>query len=464
MDITVIVPTSNRAHLLNKTLSSLAEQTNSEFKVYVVDHGSTDDTREVCQQYEQKLCLEYIWLEKSREAPGAPRHFGMEKVDTPIAVFLDCGVIVPSFYIKAQLHFHQTHPHHVGIGYYHGHCTAVDQSDTWPVLLEHLALDQAEKAIEQLPSLADERSGVQLPDAFRWMHGWTGNLSLLTEDYRAVGGFDAELGYALEDVELSYRLLKHGVQFAVVENGWGIHLPHPRPPARVRRRTQYMAWQYCYHKHRTLAIEVMLYSGMNPEAIAQTFHYLGAVGRCLTALPAVAPLAASYQFSRPSLLIGGTKQDASFFDYLALADEAWASDPALWSCSGIRIPLPDRALQSVVVSDIWRWLGFSFNASHISLLECMIADIRRTARRAYFMDSSSAVALVGPSLSEYQEEQTSTPASPLRLSQRQQSTGERGNLLLDQEEARSQAQPVSVSYLEQLCHKYDLPFEIVVPE
>ena len=94
----------------------------------------------------------------------------------------------------------------------------------------------------------------------------------------------------------------------------------------------------------------------------------------------------------------------------------------------------------------------------------MIADIRRTARRAYFMDSSSAVALVGPSLSEYQEEQTSTPASPLRLSQRQQSTGERGNLLLDQEEARSQAQPVSVSYLEQLCHKYDLPFEIVVPE
>src|SRR5689334_5939819 len=110
MHITVIIPTHNRAHLLDKTLSSLALQTEKDFKVYVVDHGSTDDSREVCWQYKQVMKLEYIWLAKDRDAPGAPRHLAMKKVDTPIAVFLDCGVVVPSFYITAQVTFHQTHP------------------------------------------------------------------------------------------------------------------------------------------------------------------------------------------------------------------------------------------------------------------------------------------------------------------------------------------------------------------
>src|SRR4051812_25530095 len=60
--ISVLIPTFNRAVLLEAALTSLAGQSlgRDRFEVIVVDDGSTDDTRAVCQALGARLRLRYI--------------------------------------------------------------------------------------------------------------------------------------------------------------------------------------------------------------------------------------------------------------------------------------------------------------------------------------------------------------------------------------------------------------------
>ena len=49
--VTVCVPTYNRSQLLSETLDSVLQQEYSDFRVVVTDNCSTDNTREVVEQY-----------------------------------------------------------------------------------------------------------------------------------------------------------------------------------------------------------------------------------------------------------------------------------------------------------------------------------------------------------------------------------------------------------------------------
>ena len=51
----VIIPTYNRANDLKRCLTSLVSQTYKNFEVIVCDNASTDNTREVIEQYQQLL-------------------------------------------------------------------------------------------------------------------------------------------------------------------------------------------------------------------------------------------------------------------------------------------------------------------------------------------------------------------------------------------------------------------------
>ena len=54
-DISVIIPTYNRAKLLKHCLNSLREQNFKNFDVFVCDDGSTDETLTVVEDF--KECL-----------------------------------------------------------------------------------------------------------------------------------------------------------------------------------------------------------------------------------------------------------------------------------------------------------------------------------------------------------------------------------------------------------------------
>ena len=91
----MIVPTCNRAALLNKALRSLQNQTfpSDRFEVLVVDNASKDSTRETVTQAQCKMkYLRYFFT----AIPGlhAGRHLGMEKAKSDILAYIDDDVEV----------------------------------------------------------------------------------------------------------------------------------------------------------------------------------------------------------------------------------------------------------------------------------------------------------------------------------------------------------------------------------
>src|SRR5258707_7075728 len=199
MAITVLLPTYNRARLLEKTLASLALQRTRDFRVIVVDHGSSDETGEVCARYQACFPLTWYWLPREQDAPAHPRDFGVKHVQTPLVVFLDCGIVVPTSFIEAHLSFHRSHERHVGVGLFHGRSAWNEHIE---LLVNQMIIDRAEELLVHYPELVDVRHESELETSpMAWMYGWTANLSLRTRDYWDAGGFNLELEYAFEDVE-----------------------------------------------------------------------------------------------------------------------------------------------------------------------------------------------------------------------------------------------------------------------
>lgn len=64
---TIAVPTYNRAHLLPRLLESILQQQRDDIEVIVVDDGSTDDTRQLIEDWSQQqpFSVTYHWQENS---------------------------------------------------------------------------------------------------------------------------------------------------------------------------------------------------------------------------------------------------------------------------------------------------------------------------------------------------------------------------------------------------------------
>jgi glycosyltransferase involved in cell wall biosynthesis len=97
--VSVVVPTYNRANHITKSLNSAWEQTYRPIEVLVVDDGSTDDTREVVEEWKKNhkddtFKTKYIYQENA----GAPtaRNTGIKNANGRYLQFLDSDdVLMP---------------------------------------------------------------------------------------------------------------------------------------------------------------------------------------------------------------------------------------------------------------------------------------------------------------------------------------------------------------------------------
>ena len=83
--VSVVVPTKDRAQLLDQTLRSIGEQTRPPAAVIVADDGSTDDTAAVVERHGATLVRN---AEGGWGAAGA-RNAGLERVETELVAFVD---------------------------------------------------------------------------------------------------------------------------------------------------------------------------------------------------------------------------------------------------------------------------------------------------------------------------------------------------------------------------------------
>jgi glycosyltransferase involved in cell wall biosynthesis len=87
--ITVITPTYNRAHTLERVYESLKNQTFKDFIWLIMDDGSTDNTKELIEKFkaENQIGIQYFKHENSKKFYTVFK--AVEKVETPFFTVLD---------------------------------------------------------------------------------------------------------------------------------------------------------------------------------------------------------------------------------------------------------------------------------------------------------------------------------------------------------------------------------------
>lgn len=99
MQIAVIVPTYNRAHLIGATLDSILGQSYAPAEVIVVDDGSTDDTEAVLAAYASRV----RYLRVSNSGPCKARNIGVAATTAPWVAFCDSDDLWRSDKLRRQV-------------------------------------------------------------------------------------------------------------------------------------------------------------------------------------------------------------------------------------------------------------------------------------------------------------------------------------------------------------------------
>ena len=99
MKYSIIVPVFNRPDEVDELLSSLLNQTFTDFEVIIVEDGSQKPCDEVCNKYANRLDLRYFM--KPNSGPGQSRNYGAERAKGEYLLILDSDVVLPKGYLNA---------------------------------------------------------------------------------------------------------------------------------------------------------------------------------------------------------------------------------------------------------------------------------------------------------------------------------------------------------------------------
>jgi GT2 family glycosyltransferase len=196
--ISVVIPTHQRASLLERSLKSLTSQTlpSSQFEVVVVDDGSTDETEALCERFADELPLLYFRIENSGIA--AAKNLGLFAAQAPLVLFFDDDDLADACLLEAHLEAHREHPEEniAVLGY-----------TTWAPELEVTPLMTYVTEVNQLlfsyPNIEDG-------EMLDYTYFWGGRSSCKRSFLAQHGSFDQDIP-SIEDIELGFRLAKHGL-------------------------------------------------------------------------------------------------------------------------------------------------------------------------------------------------------------------------------------------------------------
>jgi glycosyltransferase involved in cell wall biosynthesis len=82
----IVIPTYNRALLIQQGIHSVLEQSFSDYEIIVVDDGSTDNTESIVKEIASSRLF---YFKKANNERGAARNFGMGKANGKYIVFMD---------------------------------------------------------------------------------------------------------------------------------------------------------------------------------------------------------------------------------------------------------------------------------------------------------------------------------------------------------------------------------------
>ncbi len=105
--ISVIIPTYNRAQIIENTLKSIIAQTYENWECIVVDDGSTDNTEEIVQHFLEKDSRFHLYKRPIivKKGPSACRNFGYEKSNGEFIQWFDSDDLMHPKKLNVKLEF-----------------------------------------------------------------------------------------------------------------------------------------------------------------------------------------------------------------------------------------------------------------------------------------------------------------------------------------------------------------------
>tara|TARA_Y100000816_G_scaffold274712_1_gene242250 strand:- start:719 stop:1474 length:756 start_codon:yes stop_codon:yes gene_type:complete len=101
-DIDIIIPNYNKAKYLNQCLDSILSQTYKNWKIYLVDDNSHDDSAKIFKKYENIDNINFFLL-KENKGPAFCRNYAIDKSSSEFIAFMDSDDFWPKDKLKKQI-------------------------------------------------------------------------------------------------------------------------------------------------------------------------------------------------------------------------------------------------------------------------------------------------------------------------------------------------------------------------
>lgn len=204
MKYSVIIPVFNRPDEVDELLESLTHQTLSNFDVVVVEDGSQNPCKEVCEKYNDTLAIHYY--AKQNSGPGPSRNYGVERAEGDYVLILDSDCVLPPTYLEA-----------IEAELQREACDAFGGPDR-----AHESFTQVQKAISysmtSFFTTGGIRGGKKKMDKF---YPRSFNMGVKRDVYNALGGF-SKMRFG-EDIDFSIRIFKGGYKCRLFPEAWVWH-------------------------------------------------------------------------------------------------------------------------------------------------------------------------------------------------------------------------------------------------
>lgn len=274
LDVSIIIPVYNKMEQLEQSLFFISNQMDSgiSLEVVVIDDGSTQPVKDVIDSYSDQIQnLKYIFLERDKHScRSRTRNVGIRESLGNILVFLDCGIVIPDFFIERVVTRIGDSRNMVLYPYVMGAFTDPNKEDM--SVIENIKPSNLAGICEQLkyhPNWEDMRtSHFELVDHdlnrmdVPWSMGWGGVVCASRDIVLQAGGFDETLkGWGAEDTDFSYQLHKHEALMYATDDIYTLHLPHPSDDNIDQKiKSSFLNRKKMHMKHRTFDTEIYPYS------------------------------------------------------------------------------------------------------------------------------------------------------------------------------------------------------------
>jgi glycosyltransferase involved in cell wall biosynthesis len=216
-EISVIIPTFNRARVLYNTLKGYERQSVKKdvFEVIVIDDGSTDETAAVLEEAVRHSPYKIRTHFQQNQGPGQARNWAIAESRSPLVLITGDDIIPHEDLLWGHLLRHSQSP-----------------ADTKAVLgkVEWDPGTPVSFFMHFITEVTNYQFGfhqIKNTESASYRFFYTSNISLKTAFLRRQSGFHpAFIHAAYEDIELGYRLEKCGLEIAYQPKAVGYHR-HP---------------------------------------------------------------------------------------------------------------------------------------------------------------------------------------------------------------------------------------------